>query len=121
MSVRQRATSRARARVVRALTARGTVARLSVEEKGLAGRSGAAPVARPAPTGHEQAAERAAERAAGEGRREQRCPCGREEAGGFYCTGCLAPVHPDEWTAAGRTDAQIAAVAATHAARRRSA
>ena len=43
--------------------------------------------------------ERAAERAYAGGRREQRCPdCGREEAGGGYCTGCHRPVHPDDWT-----------------------
>ena len=41
----------------------------------------------------------AATRAYREGRREQRCPvCGREEAGGSYCTGCDTPVHPDAWT-----------------------
>lgn len=47
-----------------------------------------------------RAFEDAAARAYAEGRREQRCPdCGREEAGGAYCTGCYRPVHPDEWHA----------------------
>jgi hypothetical protein len=43
--------------------------------------------------------EAAAARAYAEGRREQRCPdCGREEAGGSYCTACSRPMHPDDWT-----------------------
>lgn len=62
--------------------------------------------------------EDAAARAYREGRREQRCPdCGREEAGGAYCTGCLRPVHPDDWTAPERSPAQRDATAAARRSR----
>jgi hypothetical protein len=58
----------------------------------------------------------AADRAYAEGRREQRCPgCGRTEAAGAYCTGCLRPVHPAAWTAAERSEAQRLATGACRA------
>lgn len=63
--------------------------------------------------------EAAAARAYAEGRREQRCPaCGREEAGGSYCTGCCRRVHPDEWRAVSgrRADQRRAASAGRKAA-----
>lgn len=32
------------------------------------------------------------------GRLEQRCPdCGRDEAAGYYCSGCARPTGPAEW------------------------
>jgi ribosomal protein L32 len=40
----------------------------------------------------------AADRAEAEGRREQTCPdCLLTEAGGYWCTFCSRPMHPDEW------------------------
>jgi hypothetical protein len=71
--------------------ARGTKNRLSGDRDG----SDPAPSRKHALSPFEVAAARAAE----DGRRDQRCPrCGREEAGGAYCTGCYRRVHPDEWT-----------------------
>lgn len=71
--------------------ARGTKNRLSGDRRG----SESVPSGKHAPTAYEVAAARAFD----EGRREQRCPaCGREEAGGSHCSGCLRPMHPNHWT-----------------------
>jgi hypothetical protein len=83
---------------------------LSVEEIGESRRAGGVATA-PTPF------EIAAARAYAEGRREQRCICGRSEAGGAYCTGCLRPSRPDDWTAVELSDARRAAIASARSRR----
>ncbi len=52
------------------------------------------------------------------GRLEQVCPvCGRAEAAGYYCTGCLRPMTESDWRSV-RSESRAAASAKALAAKR---